>query len=1091
MRFNKKLPLSIIILSFLLVLVIPIDPSLADNSSWNEHWSYIQQLSIPIDTTLEQSTHQPVDISVEFTSPCWAKDERHHSIRICTLYENHWYELESQIYNLKRTETNHAESCHVVFLIPDFIDGTEKYYIYYDEGEKPAPQYTDHVSISESYYRYEPISGYPLESSYYKITDDGIIPYIVSQEGQFMGYNTGQHVTKMVENATQVLPKYGDLFAAFDFKYCYDDGVFDYSSTSQQLLNKEVFVDGNLMISFGMISTSKYNDLKTTVHYKYYHCPTSTTRMRVNVRHEAIKDIKTLKESNTDGVFASIQSGGVKSNSIQDLNIGSILPHMHFINEFNEIYSYDLDRDPEYIPENPDIRVVSYKDDVDLGQQPWVSFDEGNQGLVHAILFHSNKVLQSGRDERDGLQLNAFQMDYPHLPGLENNIATVQLGRNSYEPDSGHDITIPRDLIVEFDAEFFTSRTGGFNAVKKESTIYNKIIDETTQINENYNNEEDDIERYTVTVNVHLTPSFPLGSSLSAVTGLNLSFLTVELYENDEYLSSGSAVRIPMNSIDQHAQTILEKIKGFIGIIDYTNISLRKRVVFSDIEPGKYTLKIFLENAGLSNDRKYIGFATVNVTEDTSITLRGSREQTISLTLIDQNQEKITNATVKILKDSNIVSQGMTNEQGEIRLFVPQNAIPYKFEISIHDIVCYNEPVDLHKFQLRKHYEEIVLERYDLEIRVKDSWSLPPGIDLAPILLDQKGNSLGYAERISSGFYQFESLPSGIYTTVLQYKSFTMMEELDLQQDTTLSLTFPALYTVNLTVLDNHGLLCSDVSLLVKRAGKETTFETNSATFSIKLPPGTYTTSVYQENNLINKRTLMVSTDITQDFITNKGPLYPVLIYITLFCIVCILLYYFYRKHILFEILTILPVFLLLASLISPWWIIQGSTDTIETITSLYILPAKMITLTSTSTFISGEQAYLPDLFIMMIYGIIGMILFSSLLITSLFLLQRKHKKHNNKTLLLRLISTIFLIGTISIFVVGMSTLSEITVGTFFGKGILTISTAGQTDFTSISCNWGPSSGFYLLLLSTIITSISLVIHLFKRNKEKNDSKTH
>jgi len=105
-----------------------------------------------------------------------------------------WYELESQIYDLETSTDQYVESCNIVFIIPEIADGSEEYYVYYDDTEKPKTQYEDHVSISESYYRYEPISGYPLESSYYKIEDDGIIPYIVSQEGQFMGYNTGQHV---------------------------------------------------------------------------------------------------------------------------------------------------------------------------------------------------------------------------------------------------------------------------------------------------------------------------------------------------------------------------------------------------------------------------------------------------------------------------------------------------------------------------------------------------------------------------------------------------------------------------------------------------------------------------------------------------------------------------------------------------------------------------------------------------------------------------------------------------------------------------------------------------------------------------------
>ena len=1068
-------------------LLFPINYATAEQPSWDENWSYSQQITIPIDTSLEQSTYQPVDLFIEFNSPCWAKNEDHHSIRVCVWHENQWHELESQIYNLHSTDSNQITGCNIVFLIPEFADGTEEYYVYYDDAEKPIPQYTDHVSISESYYHYEPISGYPLESAYYKITDNGIIPYIVSQQGQFMGYNTGQHVTKMLANATEVLPKNGDLFAAFDFKYCYDHGLFDYSSTSQKLLNKEVFVDGNLMVSFGMVSTSKFEDLKTTVHYTYYHCPTSTTRMRVQVKHETLTDVKTLSEADTDGVFASLQSGGVKSDSIEDLNIGSILPYMHFINEYNEIFSYDLDKDPEYIPEDPDIRVVSHEDDVDLGNQPWVSFDEGKQGLAHAVLFHSNQVLVSGSNERDGLQLNAFQMDYPHLPGLENNIATIQVGRNSFEPNQGHDISMPNNMVVEFDAEFFTTRSESIDGVKKEAEIYNEIIDETDSVTEEYNDDAEDSENYELTVNVHFTPSFPLGSALSAASGFNLSFITAELYEDDVYLSSGSAVRIPMNSLDQNAENIVEQIKDLIGIIDYRNISLRKRVVFDTIEPGEYTVKLFLENALFSSDRRYIGFAEVDISEDTMINLRGGREQSVSIAVIDQNQKKVSNAEVRIMKDSSIVSKGSTDENGLITLTVPSNADPYWLQIMLKDIVCYNETLNIRKFQLRESYEEISIERYNIDILVEDEWFLPPGIDITPILLKENGESLGYAEKISPTSYQFSSFPPATYNIVLQYKSFSYKEEITLQEDTTVSVTFPAIYTVDISILNNHGLSSGKTTLIVERDGKKETYTHQSGTFQIEIPPGSYTTSVYQDDTLIGKRKLSVSTDSTQEYITKKEPIYPVIIYVSLISIAGVITYYLYKKNLLFEIFKFLPILMLLASIIAPWWYIQGSTNSVETITHLFLLPAKLITVTSSSTFITGEQGYLPDLFITMSYAIIGAIVVSALLMIVSFFIQHKKKKMN---LLLQISTTVFLLGTIGIFIFGMSTLSEISVGTLFGEGILNVSVSGQAEYTEIPCMWGPGFGFYLLIFSTILNSSILLKGLIKKKVEnKNESK--
>ncbi len=47
-----------------------------------ENLAFKQELTIPIDTSLEISKFMPIDIHVEFTDPCWAKDEIHHSVRV-------------------------------------------------------------------------------------------------------------------------------------------------------------------------------------------------------------------------------------------------------------------------------------------------------------------------------------------------------------------------------------------------------------------------------------------------------------------------------------------------------------------------------------------------------------------------------------------------------------------------------------------------------------------------------------------------------------------------------------------------------------------------------------------------------------------------------------------------------------------------------------------------------------------------------------------------------------------------------------------------------------------------------------------------
>lgn len=550
--FKTRTLFQTITLFILLTLLMPINYSLASENTWDENWSYNQEIIIPFSTDTDITHFQPIDIKIGFKNPCWGKNEKEHSIRIVCWDGKEWHELESQIYKLE-IKNNFISSCCVVFLIPDFADGTEKYFVYYDDSEKPSTNYFDHVKIQESYYKFEPISGYPLESSYYKIIDDNFITYAISYEGQIMGYNTCQHVTKMKKETVEVLPKNGELFAAFDFKYTNGGGVFDYSSTSQKLSSKEIIIDGNLMLEIRIISTSKLNDLQTEAIYKYYHCSSSNTRIHVHVKDKTLKEINVYPNTpatNADGIFASLQCGGVKSKSITDLNIGKILPFLHFYNEMDKISEYTVNTDPEYIPEDPDIRIISVFDDVDLGTKPWISFDEGNLGFSHAVIFSSNNVVMSGKGENNGIQINSFEMDYPHLPGLENNIATIQLGRNSVEKDKNHDLIIPNDFKVEFDAEFFSSEKDGYSIINDEADIFKKLTEVEPRFDNELNGESHETEKHNLTVIVHQALSIPFGSSLSALLGFNISYISAELYKNDEFIFSENAVRLPINALE-------------------------------------------------------------------------------------------------------------------------------------------------------------------------------------------------------------------------------------------------------------------------------------------------------------------------------------------------------------------------------------------------------------------------------------------------------------------------------------------------------------------------------------------------------------
>ncbi len=1082
---NNLIVISLIL--FLLFFRLPIQLEAAEDMVWDEEWNYSQEIMIPINTNLETAKYQPVDIKIVFDNKCWAKNEKDHSIRVICLFMDKWYELESQIYDLQSINTNYIDSCSLVFLIPEFADGNEKYYIYYSDSEKNSPGYTDHVQIEESYYHYEPISGYALESSYFKIIDNGYCNYVVSQQGHFMGYNTSQHITKMNEKINEIKPKNGDAIAAFDFRYSYFDDVFDYSSTSQKIISKEIINDGNLMIEFGMISRSKLDDLQTTANYKYYHCPTfSQSRIHVHIKHEALKDIKLdddiVFDTNTDGVYATLQAQAVKSNTIDDLNFGEIYPYLHLDNEMNTISEFNVDVDPEYVYEDLDVRIISITDDVDLGANCWVSFDEGESGVAHAIIFYSNDVLISGSNERNGLQVNAYEMDYPHLPGLENNMANIIVSRNSYDRDGTLDDFIPQDFVVEFDAEFFSTKIGGYTIINDEAKTFRNLIENKPEYTSDFYDEKNYIEKHDLSINIHLAPSIPFGSSLSAFFGKNFSYIVAELYRDDEYISSESAVRLPMKTMydfdsSQKIKTIIQSVKYF----EWRNLSFYKKVIFSDVEEGKYVVKIFRENSIFSKDRQYIGYAIVDLKNDMKIDVNCRSEGKISYLIVDQNNNKVDNAEL-LLKDNNlIIARYVTNKEGEADIKAPKNSREYILEVLYKGFLVYEDSIKINTLsELKFDIIKIIIERYNIKLEIIDKWGLSPNVELNPILLnDISSNQIIIKPNITSDSnYAFNYIPKGEYKLLIRFKSFIVEESIKLEEDLNLKIEFPAEFKINIISRDSRGIIYTDPIIYLSRGDKKIRLDENNNDISELIPPGKYNLEIYDNQELIYRNDIDVLGDSKFDVITNYKSLIPLfLLSIGMITIIIFIIMSYLKKNIKI-LLTFIPIILVFISILYPWWIIQGSSNQITSTTSMFLYPLELVTMTISPQTLAGELAYIPDLFtlavnIFLILSFLGSI--------SLALSYYFDKKNNKKTYLFSLItSIIMLIVAISIFVFALNELSSITVGNIIGNGYINSNIAEEGLKISLNSTWGFGSGFYIYLITISFILLNL-IYFFKK----------
>lgn len=1084
----KKIRASFFIGVFLFSLV-PLQFSAGQDDWWNEDWSYRSELVLGHITRNSTAASQPIDIPLRFENPCWVVNETAHSVRVICQGKDDPEELESQLYDLVHSDETHIVSCNLVFLLPAQVDGTERYFVYYDESLTAAVTYPDHVSLETSSYFYEPIPGYPLESHFYQITQHDSIRYVVAKEGKFLWYTTSQCVTKLKEDSQEVAPKNGEAIASFEFVYYYAKGISEYSSTSQQLIATEILCDGNLMVCFKIISRSIDGNLRTTAVYKYFYNPTSVDRIQVHVVHEALKECQVYEGTNTDGSYASLQCVGIRSASIPDLNFGKIYPFFHFPSEQGTIEEHEVDLFPESTKKSPALWLLQTSDDIDLGKDAWVCFDEGTTGSVHAIVFGSTSVVKSGEDERDGIQLKAYESNYPHFPGLDYILSAVECDRNAYEKDSPvKDTVIPAGFIAEFDAEFLSSPSGGVSLVEREARIFQALVPLKPSINIDESSADgSSAEQYALTVFVHAAPSFPFGSVFSAVTGRRFPYIAVEVYHDTTKMRAGTAGRVPIQSASSLEGSLLkDALVSVIRIVDFRNLSLFKRCSFEHLEAGRYVIKVFKENPWLGNQRRFIGCLVVDLTKDSSVHLICQPQGSCVVSLVDQQGQPVSDATVMLLQQGIVVAQNWTNTDGVALLSAPCNRKePYRLVVHYQGFEVANESVQLRYSRvvipLKKTIE---LEQFDWAVTLRDLWGLSPEIDIVPRLTSttMRTPTVLFPEQSSTNYYRFTNLIPATYLLQVQYKSFTVEKEISIPSSDQ-SIEFPAVYPVSFHVYDSRGIGLKEVTIQLSRGGKAIEVQNDGSVFPVSLPPGTYEVQVLTQGTVIGKRSVKVISERTVDLITNQEPLYPMVVigFAVAFAVACTLTSLVKREpeYSLFGCI----ISILVVSLVFPWWMLHAVSSDIGFTSTLFLLPTTLITRTTTAQVIAGELTMLPETFtlaMMLILLLSGVIIFLCSL--SLVLHWRRKKQYRS---ILMTGSILLCLCAAGLFIGAMSAFTEVGVGSVSGQGILNVFIQGDEAVVSLLCQWGPGVGFWLQILSVVLLVCTLVIQLYQKMKKK------
>jgi len=1047
-------------------------------------FGFKQEIVIAFDTGLDSAKYQPIDLRVDFKNPCWAVDENSHSIRVAYEIAGVLYELESQIYDLKKSDADHVSSCNIVFLIPNVADGREKYYVFYDSSETEKPEYTDRVLTDDSHYFYEPIPGQIIDFDYYEIKQDNEVIYAVIQKGEILGNPVAQNVAKFKLGSKEVQTYNVDQIAGFDIRYGVDATPGYYGTSCADSVEKKILIDGNLMVRFWVKCFSPDKKLLTENIYTYYYSPGDLKKIWVNIHHETYDTIKIEDPCVYDGTLCGIISIRSRSATIEKMNVGEILPEIHIYSENDIVESYEIPTNPS--SSSKEI-ILNVEDDIDLGSKAWIGLYDPADGKLHGIILESNTGFS---DDVDGVQVKTWVEQNIKLPGLEADTGNSFLTLNSYEKESGHDTILDRDIVLDYNVEFLNIEKNGLNIIDTEAEIFQKNV-KTRPITKDEDHEEQiDEKRYTLTTFVHLAPAVPMGSLLSAALGRNIPYIYAEIYKDNNLKSSGSVSKIPLGAVDfdLEGKKLVEILKSFRGIFDWRDISLYKKIVFPDLEPGRYLVKIYRENPIFAQQHQYIGFSEVEIeNSDKTTRVYCSIQGAIEVSLCDQENNFVENANIFLKQNEQIISTSTTNINGSAKIHAPlSKSEPYILEIIYQGFLIEEKEIRLKALNRFKAKTEIFsIKRHDLEINIVDKWDFTPEIELSPRL---SSNNMVYPEniaidKIDKGRYQINNLYPSEYTLRLGYKSYDIEKTISIDADLSLDLVFPAEYKTNIKIMDSYGNILSNTNVILSRNGRDEKQKTNQDGYAtLIIPPGQYELKVENKNGAIAKQKIQIYGEKNVDIVTTQDSIVNNFILVLgIILLIFSIIYALWKKKINF-CLKLIVISLIIMSIALPWWTVSGEKEGVSTQTNTHLYPSKIVTVTKTPEVIGGDVSQVPAE-ITMVLNLILIILLVSILLLFIGIYANNRFKKSSK--IINLVVIVFILISVLIFIYTISQLTAVSVGSFIGKGILEITIPGISVSKNINCNWGPGIGFYFILISFIILLVNILKSFLKFKKRK------
>ena len=599
------------------------------------------------------------------------------------------------------------------------------------------------------------------------------------------------------------------------------------------------------------------------------------------------------------------------------------------------------------------------------------------------------------------------------------------------------------------------SPEGGYRDVILEGEYFRTLAKYRQTTGNGFPDEDQNI--YTLSVFPRLTAailSFPFFSNL---TGLSISEVWGELYQDNQYISTGN----------------LQKI--FLG---------PTVIKFPKLAAGDYVIKVYRKLG--KREKKIIGLKAVTLKQDKFENVICTWEKPIRIITKNQNGQRIKNIKLALLRNETILLRNLTSENEDTKMKVNYNLYqPYVLKADYKGFTIYQKEIP----RWRKKVE-IIQDLYNLYINVKDKFGFSPGVDVRPSLTSSEMDvpiDL-IPDNLGNGHYKFDNLPPARYKLYISYGRFSDETYIDLPGDgDSADIKFSAVFDLETKLFDSRGnqLHSEDLKLDIKRNGK-TLFQSVSQDEVINMPPGEYTVDVYLDNQKVGSKIVELNNDKNINIVTKIESILPTLITgIAIIILLEIFVLFLVKKLSLNTFLKLLAIALIFLSLFQPWWALysQSETNIAEKSSEMFIVPQIMIEKITYEGITYPELTTLPEIFTDFV-GILLFVIYSGIILIAFsfipnILLRRRY------FIVLISASILFLILVALAFSYGMSKIAELSLGSLNGEGIFaTVMPTGET--VNMHSTWGLGVGFYLCIFSAFLLIATGIVDFLRKKRWPN-----